>query len=187
MSLMWHNVTEIKCNMDEYGSKIRKVSRCRPTVSNETILATKQEFFFTKVAPVQSITNIVLLGFWLILLPWMFISSCTAIYFFVKNFFFECLYFIEYDIRMYLFVFGWEIGHSLSTYTTKGMEGGHPKFVQVRTGGGTLKNRSYDTYVMLWNIFSALVWPSTLEHHRQQGNITDFFHHNYDYFILCDN
>ena len=28
-----------------------KVSRCRPTVSNENILATKQEFFFTKVTP----------------------------------------------------------------------------------------------------------------------------------------
>ena len=41
--------------MDAYGSKIGKVSRCRPAVSNETILATRQEFFFTKVAPVQSI------------------------------------------------------------------------------------------------------------------------------------
>ena len=144
-------------SLDGYSSKIWRVSRCRPTVSNKTILSTKKEFFFTKVALAQSITYIVVLGFWLIRLPWMFISSYTAIYFFVKNFFFECLYFIEYDIRMYLFVFGWEIGHSLSTYTTKGMEGGHPKFVQVRTGGGTLKNRSYNTYVMLWNIFSALV------------------------------
>ena len=42
---------------------IQEVSRCRPTVSNETIIATKQEFFFTKVAPLQSITDIVLLGF----------------------------------------------------------------------------------------------------------------------------
>ena len=46
-----------------YGSKIRKVIRCRPTVSNETILANRQEFFFTKVTPVQSITDIVLLDF----------------------------------------------------------------------------------------------------------------------------
>ena len=38
-------------------------------VSNETIPATKQEFFFTKLAPVQNITDIVLLGFPLILLP----------------------------------------------------------------------------------------------------------------------
>ena len=50
-------------DLDRYGSKIGKVSRCRPAVSNETILATKQEFFFTKVAHVQTITDIVLLGF----------------------------------------------------------------------------------------------------------------------------
>ena len=35
----------------------------------------------------------------------MLISSYTTIYFFVKNFFFECLYLSEYDIRMFLFVF----------------------------------------------------------------------------------
>ena len=35
----------------------------------------------------------------------MFISSYPTIYYFVKNFFFECLYFSEYDIRMFLFVF----------------------------------------------------------------------------------
>ena len=45
------------------------------------------------------------MGFSLILLPGMFISYYTIIYFFVKNFFFECLYFSEYDIRMFLFVF----------------------------------------------------------------------------------
>ena len=72
------------------------------TLSNETILATKQEFFFTKVVPVQSITDIVLLGSSLLLLPGMFISYYTIIFFFVNNFFFfECLYFSEYDIRMF--------------------------------------------------------------------------------------
>ena len=35
----------------------------------------------------------------------MIISYYPIIYFFVKNFFFEYLYFIEYDIRMFLFVF----------------------------------------------------------------------------------
>ena len=59
------------------------------TVSNETILATKQEFFFTKVAPGQSITDIVLFGLSLILLPGMFISYYTIIYFFVNKFFFR--------------------------------------------------------------------------------------------------
>ena len=37
--------------MDNNGSEIRKVSRCTPTVKNETILATTQEFFFTKAGP----------------------------------------------------------------------------------------------------------------------------------------
>ena len=54
-----------------------EVSRWRPAVSNKTILATRQEFFFTNVASVQCITDIVLLDFWLMLLSWMFISSYT--------------------------------------------------------------------------------------------------------------
>ena len=85
----YNNAINVRISLEGYGSKIRKVSRYRPTVSNETILATKQELFFTKVAPVQSITDIVLLGFSLILLRWMFISSYTTIYFFVNNFFFR--------------------------------------------------------------------------------------------------
>ena len=49
--------------MDEYDSEMRKVSRCRPAVSKEIILATSQEFLFTKAAPVQSITDIALQDF----------------------------------------------------------------------------------------------------------------------------
>ena len=49
--------------LDGYGSKIWKVSRCRPTVSIEIILATKQELLFIKIAPVQRMTDIVPLGF----------------------------------------------------------------------------------------------------------------------------
>ena len=59
----YNNAINVRISLDGYGSKIRKVSRCRPTVSNETILATKQVSFFTKVAPAQNITDIVLLGF----------------------------------------------------------------------------------------------------------------------------
>ena len=92
---------------------------------NETI-ATKQEFFLTKVAPAQSITNIVLLVFLLI----MFISSYTTIYFFVKNYFsrisantiFACSY----------LSFGWEIGHPLRTWLE---EWSDPRCVQVHTEG----------------------------------------------------
>ena len=55
------NKTQLKSNTLKYGYKIRKVCRCKPAVSNETILATRQEFFFTKVALVQSKIDIVLL------------------------------------------------------------------------------------------------------------------------------
>ena len=68
------------------------MSGCRPAVSNETIVATRQEFFFTKLAPMQSITDIVLLDFWLMLLPWMFILSYTTIYFFLNKFIFSNVY-----------------------------------------------------------------------------------------------
>ena len=144
----------MRISLDWYGSKIRKVSRCRPTVSNETILVIKQEFFFTKATPIQSITDIVLLGFWLILLPWMFMSSYTTIYFFVKNFFSNgCISVIRYSNVLICF-FGWEIGHPLSTYATGAMEGCHPKCVQMCNWGEGLKNRSQDTCVLNG-------WPQT--------------------------
>ena len=69
----YNNAINVRIYLDGYGCKIRKVSRCRPTVSVETILATKKGFLFTKVAPVQNITDFVLLVFWLIRLPWIFI------------------------------------------------------------------------------------------------------------------
>ena len=70
---MWLRSSSI--SLDGYGSKIRKVRRCKPAVSNETILPTRQELFFTKLAPVDSITDIILLHFWLMMFFWMLISS----------------------------------------------------------------------------------------------------------------
>ena len=79
--------------LDGYGCKIRKESRCRPRVWNEIILTTRQEFSLTKVALVQTITDIALLKFWLMLLSWMFIPYCSTIYFFIKNLFFRMFIF----------------------------------------------------------------------------------------------
>ena len=76
-------------SFDGYGSKIRKINRCRLVVLNKTILATRQELFFTKAAPIQSITNIVLVGFKLMLPSWMFISFYATICFFIKKFIFS--------------------------------------------------------------------------------------------------
>ena len=130
----------MKISLDRYCSKTRKVSRCRPAVSNETILAINQEFFFINVALVQSITNLVLLGFWLMLLPWLFILSCTTIYFFIKNFFSTVYISVNTILECSYLCFGWEIRYPLSTYTTRGIKGvGHLKCVQVQTGGGGWK------------------------------------------------
>ena len=53
-------------NTGKYGPEITPyldTFHAVPTVSNENILATKQEFFFIKVTLLQSMTDIVLLGF----------------------------------------------------------------------------------------------------------------------------
>ena len=92
-------------SLDVHSSKIQKASRCRPVASNETNLATRQEFYLTKVATAQSINGIILLDFSLILLSWMFISCYTTIYFRKEIYFFECLCSTEYDIRMSWYVF----------------------------------------------------------------------------------
>ena len=107
-------------SMDGYGSETWNFSRCRPALSIKTNLANRRKFFFTRATLVQSITDIALLNFWLMLLSWMFISSYATIYSFCKkiytfssvyvsvNTIFECLY---------LFI-GWERSHQLSTHAT---------------------------------------------------------------------
>ena len=65
----------------------------------------------------------------------MFISYYTIIYFFVKNFFSNVYISVNTIFECSYLSFGWEIGHPLSMYVTRGMEGAHPKCLQMRTGG----------------------------------------------------
>ena len=142
-------------SLDGYGSKIRKVSGCRPAGSNETILATRQEFFFIKVAPLQSTTDTVLLDFWLMLLSWMFISSYTTIYIFVKNFiFFANVYVSVKTIFECLYR-----GHQLSTYATGNWWGmwDYPKCVQLHTGRGDVTTDVYVCfYFITFHVFGSI-------------------------------
>ena len=79
----------------------------------------------------------------------MFISSCTTIYFF------ECLYFSEYDIRMSLYVYGLKNGPSIE-YVLVG-DGGHPKYVQPRTGERGVKPHVYvRTYTVPFHVFGRI-------------------------------
>ena len=131
-----------------YGSKILKVNGYRATVSIETIVATKREFFFTKVAPVQSITDTVLLGFWLMLLPWMFISSYTTIYFFVNNFFSNVYVSVTTIFKCFYLFFGWEIDHPSKYVRNWGNGWGSSKRCAGAYWWWGLKNQSKDTYVL---------------------------------------
>ena len=81
-------------SLDEYGSKIQKVNRYRPAVLNETILITRQEILFIKVAPVKSITGIIEFLINTALLKVYFILH-YHLFFRKEIYFFECLYFSE--------------------------------------------------------------------------------------------
>ena len=68
----------------------------------------------------------------------MFVLSYTTIYYFLKKYIFFNVHILMNTISKCLyFLFGCERGHQLSTYATGGGMGeGHPKCVQLRTGGG---------------------------------------------------
>ena len=117
----------------------------------------QQELLFAKVAPVQSITDIVLLGFSLILLPGMFISYYTIIYFFVKNFFSNVYILVNTIFECSYSSFGGEIGHPLSMHVIRGMEGVHPKCLQMRTGRRKV-SRFMCTYALALTFFMFLFY-----------------------------
>ena len=151
-------------SLDVYGSKIRKASRCRIVASNVTNLATRQEFYLTKVAAVQSINGIILLDFSLILLSWMFVSCYTTIYFFVKKFIFSNVYVPVNTIFECLdMIFGCDRGNQLSTYATGRGTGGYRKCMQLRTRGGDLTPHVHiRTYTISFHVLAAFLSCSVL-------------------------
>ena len=92
-------------------------------------------FVFTKAVPVQGITDIALLGFSLSLLTGMFISYNTIVYFFGKILFSNIYISVYLMFECFYLSFGWEIGHPLSIYVITRIKVGHPKCLQMRTGG----------------------------------------------------
>ena len=109
-------MTETKCNIFGQVSLENMNSKQMQTCSIIWNYSShKAGIFLCKISPVQSITNIVLLIF--------------LFYFFVNNILFSNVYISVNTI------FEYYIGHPLSTCPTEGMEGGHPRWVQVHTGG----------------------------------------------------
>ena len=101
------------------------------------IVATKQEVFFTKVAPVPRRIDIVLLDFSLLMLSSMFISFYTTIHFFQEKFIFSNAYVSVNTIFEWLHrFFSWERGHQETKCATG--EVAHPKYEQIRKVGGCM-------------------------------------------------
>ena len=71
-----------------------------------------------------------------------------------KFFFFDCLYFSEYDIRMFLFIL-WLINKlSIKYVRNYGNRGSHPIYVQVRTEGeGYHASCVLCTYTISFHVF----------------------------------
>ena len=67
-------------SLDWYGSKTRKESKYRTAVSNETILATRQETFFTKKNPSAK-------HYWRFIIGFL-INAALLNFYFVKIYFF---------------------------------------------------------------------------------------------------
>ena len=101
----YNDAINVRWSLDGYGSKIRKVSRCRPKVLNETILATKQEFFLYKISFRTKHNWHCFIGFLIITAP-LNVYFILHYHLFFRNFFFlEGLYYSKYDIWIFLFVF----------------------------------------------------------------------------------
>ena len=148
----------MRISLDRYHFKIKsmqKVNRCKPRVSNETELS---KSFLYKFSPCTKHNWLCIIGFLINTAPLNVIFILRCHLFFCKKFFFESLYFSEYDIWMFLFVFVLRIGHPLSKYATGGMERGSSKMCTGACRGRGSKNKSWDTYVLN-------EWPA----HRQQG------------------
>ena len=117
----------------------------------------------------QSITDIALLGFSLILLPRMFISYYTIIYFFVKKSFFKCLYFSEYNIRMFLLAFWLRNSPSIKYVRNQGNVGESSKmFTDAYRGRGV--SRFMCTYAFTLSLFMFLSYGVLF--YLQKFNIT---------------
>ena len=125
----------MRISLNRYGSKIRKVSRRRPTVSNETILETTQEFFYKNSPHTKS--N------WHCTIGFLIKTASLNVYFIIHyHLFFREEFFIrmntcinECDIRMFLFVFCLRNRPSIKYVRNWGNGvGSHPKCVEIRTG-----------------------------------------------------
>ena len=98
----------------------------------------------------------------------MFISYYTIIYFFVRKFFSNVYISVNTMFKCSYLSFDWEIGHPLSMYVTRRVEGGHPKCLQMCTGERGITLHVYvRTYTISFHVF--VLWCLMATSHRFKG------------------
>ena len=95
--------------------------------------------------------------------------------------------FQQYDIGMFLFVFWLRNRISIKYVRNWGNGEGSSKMCIITYSGRGVEKLVVRYICNVVAYFCALIRLNTLVHHLQQGNIAVFFHHNYDYYFLCDN
>ena len=74
-----------------------------------------------------------------------------------RNCFFECLHFNEYSIRMSLYVFWLRKLPSINTYANEGRMWGHPQYLELRIGEGSVTPHVYlCTYITSFHVFGSI-------------------------------
>ena len=111
----------ILASSERYCSEIRKITRPGPAESNETTLwysitIVRIFSFSTKVAPIQSIVYIALLGFLINAAP-LFILPCTTIYLVIYSFVKHYLSIIFYNLVIFIFSANFKIKDTALTHT----------------------------------------------------------------------
>ena len=103
----------------------------------------------------------------------------------LKNFFFECLYFSQYDIRTLLFGFWLRnrpyimyVRNCTCAYRGWGVEKSVIRYVHTKW---MAPSKCCGIFFVYW--FDQIHQSTT----ASKKNVAVFFHHNYDYFILRDN
>ena len=107
------------------------------------------------------------MGFSLILLPGVFISHYTIIYFFVNNCFLNVYISVNMIFECSYLSFGWEIGHPFSMYVTRGMERGHPKGVE-RYHASCIRSHLHYLVSCFCHMVSCFIYRNLHLHHIVQ-------------------
>ena len=143
-----------------FGSKIWKVSRCRPAVSNETILAVRQELLFTKNTSRAKHNWHCIIGFLINAALLNVFFNLLYHYFFVKKFIFLNVCISVNTIFECLYMFLWLRKGPSITYVRNWQLVGNWRSSQMRAAayrGESVTGHVYvHTYTISFHVFGSI-------------------------------